>query len=75
VDDSVHCRSSGVGGQVQISTVIVGVCVRPKNGDGYITTDITPVSSVFNLLNAGYAAAVVKRRASATTIRVRDSGR
>jgi type II secretory pathway component GspD/PulD (secretin) len=44
-------RSGGVGGQVQVATVIVGVKlhVRPKiNSDGYITTEIVPELSRFS---------------------------
>jgi type IV pilus secretin PilQ/predicted competence protein len=70
-------RSGGVGGQVQIQTVIVGVMlkVRPKiNSDGYITTDITPeLSSIFQFLQSQDTQLPwVKRRTSTTTIRIRD---
>lgn len=70
-------RSGGVGGQVQIQTVIVGVMlrVRPKiNSDGYITTDITPeLSSIFQFIESQDTQLPwVKRRTSTTTIRIRD---
>ncbi len=70
-------RSGGVGGQVQISTVIVGVMlrVRPKiNSDGYITTDISPeLSSIFQFIQQQDTQLPwVKRRTSTTTIRIRD---
>ena len=70
-------RSGGVGGQVQIQTVVVGVMlrVRPKiNSDGYITTDISPeLSSIFQFIEAQDTQLPwVKRRTSTTTIRIRD---
>ena len=70
-------RSGGVGGQVQIQTVVVGVMlnVRPKiNSDGYITTEITPeLSSIFQFIESQDTQLPwVKRRTSTTTIRVRD---
>jgi len=70
-------RSGGVGGQVQIQTVVVGVMlrVRPKiNSDGYITTDIMPeLSSIFQFIESQDTQLPwVKRRTSKTTIRIRD---
>jgi type IV pilus secretin PilQ/predicted competence protein len=70
-------RSGGVGGQVQINTVTVGVMlkVRPKiNSDGYITTDISPeLSSIFQFIQSQDTQLPwVKRRTSTTTIRIRD---
>ncbi len=70
-------RSGGVGGQVQIEQVVVGVLlkVRPKiNSDGYITTDISPeLSSIFQFVESQDTQLPwVKRRQSHTTIRVKD---
>ncbi len=70
-------RSGGVGGQVQIEQVQVGVflSVRPKiNSDGYITTEISPeLSSIFQFLEESDTQVPwVKRRQSSTTIRVKD---
>lgn len=70
-------RSGGVGGQVQISTVVVGVklSVRPKvNSDGYITTEISPeLSSIYQFIESQDTQVPwVKRRMSTTTIRVKD---
>jgi type II secretory pathway component GspD/PulD (secretin) len=70
-------RSGGVGGQVQISTVVVGVklLVRPKiNSDGYITTEISPeLSSIFQFIESeGTQLPWVKRRMTSTTIRIKD---
>lgn len=70
-------RSGGVGGQVQINIVTVGVMlrVRPKiNSDGYITTDIRPeLSSIFQFIESQDTQLPwVKRRMSTTTIRIRD---
>lgn len=70
-------RSGGVGGQVQIDQAVVGVKlhVRPKiNSDGYITTEIAPeLSSIFQFIESQDTQVPwVKRRTTATTIRVRD---
>ncbi len=70
-------RSGGVGGQVQIDQVTVGVMlnVTPKiNSDGYITTDIQPeLSSIFQFLESSDTQLPwVKRRISSTTIRIKD---
>jgi type IV pilus assembly protein PilQ len=70
-------RSGGVGGQVQIQQVQVGVMlrVRPKiNTDGYITTDITPeLSSIFQFVESQDTQVPwVKRRSSQTTLRIKD---
>jgi type IV pilus assembly protein PilQ len=70
-------RSGGVGGQVQIDKAIVGVrlMVRPKiNSDGYITTDIHPeLSSIFQFVESQDTQLPwVKRRTSATTLRIKD---
>jgi len=70
-------RSGGVGGQVQIDQVIVGVLLRvtPKiNSDGYITTTIEPeLSSIFQFLESSDTQLPwVKRRTSQTTIRIKD---
>ncbi len=70
-------RSGGVGGQVQVNDVVVGVLLKvtPKiNSDGYITTTITPeLSSIFQFLEAQDTQLPwVKRRTSSTTIRIKD---
>ncbi|MBI5059606.1 hypothetical protein HZB60_07505 [candidate division KSB1 bacterium] len=70
-------RSGGVGGQVQIERVVVGVLlkVRPKiNSDGYITTDITPeLSSIFQFVESQDTQVPwIKRRTSKTTLRIKD---
>lgn len=70
-------RSGGVGGQVQIDKVTVGVLlrVRPKiNTDGYITTEINPeLSSIFQFLESQDTQVPwVKRRSSSTTLRIKD---
>lgn len=70
-------RSGGVGGQVQIDQVVVGVILRvtPKiNADGYITTSIEPeLSSIFQFLESSDTQLPwVKRRTSSTTIRIKD---
>lgn len=71
-------RSGGVGGQVQVDQVTVGIqlVVRPKiNSDGFITMDIAPeLSSIFQFLESQDTQLPwVKRRRSTTTIRVKDS--
>lgn len=70
-------RSGGVGGQVQVNDVVVGVMLRvtPKiNSDGYITTTISPeLSSIFQFLEQQDTQLPwVKRRSSITTIRIKD---
>jgi type IV pilus assembly protein PilQ len=70
-------RAGGLGGQVMIDKVQVGVklTVRPKvNTDGYITTEISPeFSSIFQFIESAETKVPwVKRRLSTTTIRVKD---
>jgi type IV pilus assembly protein PilQ len=70
-------RAGGLGGQVLIDKVQVGVklTVRPKvNTDGYITTEISPeLSSIFQFVESAETKVPwVKRRISTTTIRVKD---
>ncbi|MFH1010207.1 MAG: secretin and TonB N-terminal domain-containing protein [bacterium] len=70
-------RAGGLGGQVMIDKVQVGVklTVRPKvNTDGYITTEISPeLSSIFQFIESAETKVPwVKRRMSTTTIRVKD---
>ncbi len=70
-------RAGGLGGQVMIDKVQVGVklTVRPKvNTDGYITTEISPeLSSIFQFIESAETKVPwVKRRTSTTTIRVKD---
>lgn len=68
--------AGGVGGQVQVQREEVGIklSIKPTvNTDGYITTEITPeVSSVFQLIGPDKNIPWVVKRASTTTIRVKD---
>ena len=68
--------SGGVGGQVQVQKEEVGIkldVLPTVNTDGYITVKVEPeVSTIFEFIGPDANIPRVKKRASSSTIRVRD---